>query len=194
MPGMLQAAGDLGFEHESAAAVGIVGVLRLNFLEGDFAAGFSVFGDKHLAQPAAGVRPQDAESHARRRRLAHRLRQRRAEILRRAIQRRSVASDVNQAGLDVGVGQTLQIVASRFDWADCREAALRVAAVLGKMLVDQGFEQLPLVFVESLLAEEDFAERRAFSSTQAFIAATNCSRVTKSICTRGCRTGDYSRR
>ena len=130
----------------------------LNFLEGHFAVELFVFGDEHFAEPAAGMGPQDAKSQAGRSRCADRLRHRRAEILRRAIEGSPVASDVNQAGLDVGVGQAFQIVAGRLDGADGREASLRVAAMLGEVFGDQGFEQLPLVFVECLLAEENFAE------------------------------------
>ena len=56
---MLQAASDLGFQHEPAARVLVHGVLRQNLLEGHFAVEFLILGQEHLAQSPLGVRADD---------------------------------------------------------------------------------------------------------------------------------------
>ena len=64
--GMFESAGDFGFQHEPTAAVWVVGELILNFLQRDFAVELLIASDKHFAQPAPSVRPQDAKSRIRR--------------------------------------------------------------------------------------------------------------------------------
>ncbi len=61
---MLQAPGDLRLEQEPRLAPRLAGALGADGLEGDLAAQFLVEGDEDLAQPAAGVRPEDAVSTA----------------------------------------------------------------------------------------------------------------------------------
>ena len=56
---MLQPAGDLRFEDESAATPFIVGVSSLNLLERDFAMQLRVFCDEDFPKASLGVRPQD---------------------------------------------------------------------------------------------------------------------------------------
>ena len=60
-PGVLQAAGDLGLDQEPGAAVGVVGVVVEDLLEGDLAVQLGVEGDEDLAQAALGVGPEDPE-------------------------------------------------------------------------------------------------------------------------------------
>ena len=60
--GVLQPAGDLGLEHEAAAAGGVVGVRVEDLLDGDLAVQFAVEGDEHGAQAAFRMRPQDTEA------------------------------------------------------------------------------------------------------------------------------------
>ena len=57
---MLQAAGDLRFQQEARTALGMVGVLLLDLLEGHLAVQLLVLGDKHLAEAAPGVGSQDS--------------------------------------------------------------------------------------------------------------------------------------
>ena len=59
--GVLQPAGDLGLGDEPLAAGRVVGVLLEDLLECHLAVQLGVQGDEHRAQPAPGVRPQDAE-------------------------------------------------------------------------------------------------------------------------------------
>ncbi len=58
---VLQPAGDFRLEHEATAAVRVVGVAWEDLLEGDLAVELGVEGDEDGTQPAAGVRPEDAE-------------------------------------------------------------------------------------------------------------------------------------
>ena len=59
--GVLQAAGDLGLDEEPPAAGRVVGVLLEDLLERDLAVQFAVEGHEDGAEPAAGVRAEDAE-------------------------------------------------------------------------------------------------------------------------------------
>src|SRR5438874_2679955 len=61
--GMFEAAGNLRFEHEARAAVGVVVAVEFNLLESYLAIQLEVFGDEDLAQAPRGMRPQDAEAH-----------------------------------------------------------------------------------------------------------------------------------
>jgi hypothetical protein len=56
--GVLQAAGYLRLQDEAAAAVGVVGMERLDLLESDLAVQLLVKGDENLAQAPLGMRPQ----------------------------------------------------------------------------------------------------------------------------------------
>ena len=58
---VLQSACDFGLDDESPAADGIVGVLLDDLLERHLAVQLGIQGHENLAQPAACVRPQDAE-------------------------------------------------------------------------------------------------------------------------------------
>src|SRR5262245_30270215 len=60
--GMLQAASDLGFEQETHARFGIVGVPGLDLLERDLAFQFLIERDGYLTQSASRVRPQHREA------------------------------------------------------------------------------------------------------------------------------------
>jgi hypothetical protein len=175
--GVLQAAGDLGFEEEAGSALGVVGVPVLDLLEGDLAAQLLVAGHEHLAQAPLGVRPQDQEAAGGRGGgvgaggvgvVAGRGR-----------------ADVDQAGLHVGVGDLAQVLAQRPDRAEGGQALLRVVAVLRQVALHAGFQPGAVVGVEGPLLDEDLGtwpRGRALSSTQAFMAATGSSRDTKSIC------------
>ena len=59
--GVLQPAGDLGFEQEPLAAGRVVGVVVEDLLEGHLAVQLAVQRHEHRPQPAPGVRPEDAE-------------------------------------------------------------------------------------------------------------------------------------
>ena len=59
---MLEPAGDLGLEQESAAALRVIGVRVEDLLERDLAMQLAVESHEDGAEPAAGVRPQDAKS------------------------------------------------------------------------------------------------------------------------------------
>jgi hypothetical protein len=56
--GVLQAGGDLGLAQEAPPALAVVGVGRLDALEGDLAVQLGVLGHVDLAQPAPGVEAQ----------------------------------------------------------------------------------------------------------------------------------------
>ena len=64
-PRVLQPAGDLGLQQEPRAALGVVGVPVLDLLQRHLAVQLLVARDVDLAQPAPGVRPEDAEPLAR---------------------------------------------------------------------------------------------------------------------------------
>ncbi len=59
---VFQPAGDFGFENESGTALGTVGVRGLDALQGHFTVQFFVRSDVHLAESAARMRTEDAES------------------------------------------------------------------------------------------------------------------------------------
>src|SRR4051812_44901438 len=59
---MLQTPGELGLQEEAASAVGLVGQLRSDLLEGDLAVQLGVECDADLAEAARGVRPQEGEA------------------------------------------------------------------------------------------------------------------------------------
>jgi hypothetical protein len=89
-PGVLQPPGDFGLAQEAAAALGVVGVPRLDAFEGHLAAQLGVLGHVDLTEPAAGV-----ETH---RPVAHRagLGQRRQGVVRgrrRQVQRRGTVAE-----------------------------------------------------------------------------------------------------
>ncbi len=58
---MLEAAGDLGLLEKPGTAVGVVGVVVLDALEGDFTLQLLVERGEDLAEAAPGVRAEDAE-------------------------------------------------------------------------------------------------------------------------------------
>src|SRR5262249_61163831 len=60
--GMLQLAGDLGLQEEPRPALRLIGVPRLDLLEGHLAVEFLIAGHEYLAQAAPGVRPQDTKT------------------------------------------------------------------------------------------------------------------------------------
>ena len=59
---MLQPAGDLGLDQEPLTADRVVGVVVEDLLERHFAIQLGVERDEHGAQPAPGMRPEDAKS------------------------------------------------------------------------------------------------------------------------------------
>ena len=61
---MLELPGHFRFENESRAAARVVGVSRLNLLEGHLAMEFLVFGDEHFAEAALGMFANHAKSQA----------------------------------------------------------------------------------------------------------------------------------
>ena len=63
-PGMLQPAGDLGFQQEPGAALGIVGALGFDLLQRHLALELGVERDRDLADAALGVGPEDPEADA----------------------------------------------------------------------------------------------------------------------------------
>src|SRR5262245_49028514 len=60
--GMLESAGDLGFEDEAGAAFGVVGAIEFDFLERDLAVQLLVLGHEDLTEAAFGMRSENAES------------------------------------------------------------------------------------------------------------------------------------
>src|SRR5262249_21740927 len=62
--GVLEPAGDFGFEEEPGLAVGVLGVAKLQFLEGDFALHLRVEGDEDLPEASSGVGAENAETRA----------------------------------------------------------------------------------------------------------------------------------
>ena len=60
--GVLEAAGDLGFDQESPAACRIVGMAIEDLLEGDLPSQFGVERDVDGPQAPPGMRPQDLET------------------------------------------------------------------------------------------------------------------------------------
>jgi hypothetical protein len=60
-PRVLQPAGNLRLNHEPRSAGRVVGVVIKDLLECHLAVQLGIQGDEHLAQPAARVRPEDAE-------------------------------------------------------------------------------------------------------------------------------------
>ncbi len=56
---MFEPAGDLGLQHEPGAALGVVGEVGPDLLEGDLAVQLGVLGHEHLAQAARGVLAED---------------------------------------------------------------------------------------------------------------------------------------
>jgi hypothetical protein len=138
----------------------------LDFLEGDLAAQLLVVRDEDDAQTALGVRPQDAEAQPRGGQRADRVRPRGVRVGffgvvsggRCLLGRRAGDGDVGQAGLQVGVGDLLEVLAYRPDGADGRQAARGVVAVLVEVLADEGLQQGVFVLVQGALVPEDVAE------------------------------------
>ena len=113
--GMLQAAGDLGFEHEPGAAARVVGVPFLDFFERDLAVQFAITRHEDLAEPSLGVRTEPLVTSDSR------------EIGGRGIPRGAGVGrcDADQAGADVDVGQAgQQRVGLGVDRADRSQARL----------------------------------------------------------------------
>ena len=134
----------------------VVGVAALDLLQGDLAAQFGVLGDEHLAQPAAGVRPQDAVAAGRRRG--------RPGVDERAgrprLRRRAGAATCLSVCLHVGVGERRQRpVQGRLDRRQRRQALLRVVAVLLEVFLDQGVEQLQPGRRQVAVVAQEVAER-----------------------------------
>ena len=71
-PRMLQPAGDLGLQNEPGPAVGVVGMLVLDLLQGHVPLKLLVAGHGDLAQAAFGMRAENAEPRAGRRGTADR--------------------------------------------------------------------------------------------------------------------------
>ena len=62
MPGCSRSAGDLGLQEEPGSDFLVVGVAGVNLLQGHVPVKLLVAGNKHLAQSATGVRPQDLKA------------------------------------------------------------------------------------------------------------------------------------
>ena len=142
-------------QQEARAAVGVVGVLLLDLLEGDLAVQLLVAGDEDLAQAALGVRPQDAKTRAGRRRV------RPPNCARVAEGSASFArGHMGQAGVHVLVGQAFEVLAHGAGRAHGVEAPLRVVAVLLEVLEHEGVEQGAAFGVQGALVLEDLRQGR----------------------------------
>ena len=130
-PRVLQPAGDLRLQQEAGPADGVVGVDGLDLLQGHLAVQLPVEGDEDLAQPAPGVRPEDAVARA-----GHRTASPVGQGDEWVIPRRAGGRDHGQPGLQLGV-----------------------VAVLLQVLGDQRLEQLVLVLGDGPLVQQDPAQR-----------------------------------
>jgi len=120
--GMLELAGDLGFQQETRAALRLSGVPRLDFLEGDVTVEFLVAGHEHLAQAALGVRTQDAKTGEGTGGTAGDLGAGGTAGGLGAggvgIELRPVRGDVQEAGLHIPIANLPQVLADRAEGAD----------------------------------------------------------------------------
>ncbi len=127
-PRMFQAAGDLGLEQEAGAAGRVVGVLLQDLLDRHLAVQLLVERDEDGAQAAPGVRAQDAEALA--------IAGGRAEgvaggpiVVRVRLDRRR--ADPGQRGLDIGVAEPGEALASRTDRRRSRRGSARCRRASG---------------------------------------------------------------
>ena len=109
------------------AAARVVGVLIQDLLERHLAVQFLVEGDEHLAQPAAGVGPQDAEPLAVGCRGPRPIADGDAGFVNLE---GGACADPGKRGLDVGITQAGEVLASRAAGVDRRQAFLDVVAML----------------------------------------------------------------
>ena len=158
MPGMLQPAGDLRFQHEARPALRVIGMPVLDFLQRHLAVQLLIERHGDLAQPALGVRPQDAETQAAGGRLAHRRRRVGPVRVLISLARRG---DVNQARLHVGVGDALQVILGGAQRTDRGQALLRIVTVLLEVFLDQRLQQGVVRRRRGRLVAQYLAERLA---------------------------------
>ena len=175
-PRMLEPAGDLGFSQEAGPAVRVVSVSVADLLQGHVAVQLLVTGDVNGPQAACPVEPQDAEPHAGGRGGAGRAGTLARGVLDRMLVRPGGAGEV---GLQLGVGDLLQILAGRTERAECGQALSGVAAVPLEVLADQGLEEGVGLGVDGAALSKTRPSARDLSVTQAAKAATSVSRSMK---------------
>ena len=154
---MLEAACDLGFEQEAIAAVGIVGIVELNFLQGNVAVQFVVARDVNLPQAAGGVRAENAEAGFFDGGGIDR--QRGVGV---GIGGRPCGRNVNQAGLNIRVAQFFQVITELTDAGKRGEAPFGVAIVLLEVLANECFQELTLIVGQCSPLAKNLIERAAF--------------------------------
>ena len=154
--GVLQPPGDLGLLQEAGPAVRVVGVSVADLLEGHLAVQLLVVGDVDGAQAAGSVQPQDAEPHAVGGGGAGR-----AGMEGRGVRVRTVVVPGNsgETGLQLGVGDPLQIVADRTQRAERGQALFGIAAMHLKVLAGQGLDQGVGLGVNGAALEQDPSQR-----------------------------------
>jgi hypothetical protein len=126
--GVLQPAGDLGFHEEPLPAGRVVGVLVEDLLESDLAVQFLIQRHEHRPEPAAGVRPEDAEPQAVAGRRADGVGGREVGIARRC--RAVPGGHMAERPLDIRVAEPGQTFARRLAGRHSGEAFFDVAVLL----------------------------------------------------------------
>src|SRR5262245_64992816 len=111
-------------------------------------------GDRHLAETAPGVEPQDAEARAGRGGSTHGGRVRGVGVFLPF----PGHGDVDKAGLQLGVGDLLEHFAYRADGAEGSQALLRIVAVLLEVRLDQCLKQGEMFYQQAALLLKDLSE------------------------------------
>ncbi len=177
---MLQAAGDLGLEHEPRAAGRVVGVLVEDLLQRDLAVQLAVERHEHGAEAPACVRAEDAEPLAVGAGRADRIGRRAVGCV---LLRRPVARvDAVERRLDVRVAQPGQALAGRLARGDGRQAPLDVAAVRPDVEVGQRLDHRRCAGPRWPIASRWSVSDRDLSDVQAWNAATSCACWIRPFC------------
>ena len=155
---MLQPPGDLGFEQEAGAAVRVVGAFGSELLEGDLAVELGVEGHGDLPQAPPGVRPEDREPRAGGRRALG-IGERGLGVV---LSGGCGGRDAVERGLDLGVGDPLQLGAEGAEPVGGRQALLGVAAMSRQVLVDELLQEVVPRRGQGLLLDQDPAQRFGF--------------------------------
>ena len=150
---VLQTAGNFGLGHEPLAGDRIVGVAIQNLLERHFTVKFCVQRDEDGAQPALGMRPQDAKSLAQGRGRAQRI-VGCAIGVEIGVGFRQAGAETCQGGVERWVVDFGQLVAGGVAGSDRCQAQLQVTTVLFQMPLHQGLDSRPVIRVQSLEGEE----------------------------------------
>ena len=145
--GMFQTAGDLRLAHKAGTTFGVICVPRLDLFQRHLAVQLAVAGHEDLAQPPAGMGPQNLETRPVGRDVGN--------GGQRVVNRRRRARQLGQTGVQLAVGDAAQLRAYRFGSGQRRQATLGVVAVLFEMAPHQPFEQFAIGRGEGALIEQD---------------------------------------